>query len=152
MATRADVKTKTATRKVVVNRCYGGFSVSEAGIMLYAKLKGLTVYPEKDDRFSFTSYYIVPPEQREPEPSAEQWHAWSIEERIAHNKRGEGQEIGERDFERDDPLLVEVIETLGDAANGMCAKLEVVEIPADVDWRIEEYDGREWVAEAHRTW
>ena len=27
-----------------------------------------------------------------------------------------------------------------------------VSIPDDVEWQIEEYDGMEWVAEAHRTW
>lgn len=49
------------------------------------------------------------------------------------------------------PLLVQVVEELGDRAGGPCACLKVVEIPADVKWTIEEYDGLEWVAEAHRT-
>jgi len=30
--------------------------------------------------------------------------------------------------------------------------LKIVEIPADVDWVLMEYDGCEWVAEKHRTW
>ena len=53
---------------------------------------------------------------------------------------------------RADHKLVECVETLGDIANGSCAKLKVVEIPDDVEWEIEEYDGIEWVAEVHRTW
>lgn len=56
------------------------------------------------------------------------------------------------DIARDDPVLVEVVETLGGAANGGYADLEVVEIPDDVEWTIQEYDGNEWVAEVHRTW
>jgi hypothetical protein len=28
----------------------------------------------------------------------------------------------------------------------------VIEIPDDVEWEVEEYDGLEWVAEKHRTW
>jgi hypothetical protein len=28
----------------------------------------------------------------------------------------------------------------------------VVQLPADVDWIVEEYDGQEWIAERHRTW
>lgn len=32
------------------------------------------------------------------------------------------------------------------------ADLKIVEIPPDVDWEINEYDGVEWVAETHRTW
>ncbi len=32
------------------------------------------------------------------------------------------------------------------------AKLKVVEIPDDVDWEVENYDGIEWIAEKHRIW
>lgn len=53
---------------------------------------------------------------------------------------------------RDDPRLVELVERLGDAANGEFSQLKVVEIPDGVPWQIEEYDGHEWVAEAHRRW
>lgn len=53
---------------------------------------------------------------------------------------------------RTDPKLVDCIETLGDKANGMCANLRVVEIPIDIKWSIEEYDGNEWIAEKHRVW
>jgi len=30
--------------------------------------------------------------------------------------------------------------------------LKVVEIPDDVEWNVQEYDGNEWVAEKHRIW
>jgi len=53
---------------------------------------------------------------------------------------------------RADPDLIYVIETLGDEANGPCASLKVIEIPDDIQWQINEYDGREWIAEEHRTW
>lgn len=56
------------------------------------------------------------------------------------------------DIARNDPKLVEAVEKLGTEANGMCAALKVVEIPDDVEWDIEEYDGIEWVAEKHRVW
>jgi hypothetical protein len=55
-------------------------------------------------------------------------------------------------IERDDLMLVKVVEFLGDKANGRHAKLKIVEIPDDVEFKIEEYDGQECVAEAHRTW
>jgi hypothetical protein len=45
-----------------------------------------------------------------------------------------------------------VVRELGDRANGNFAELKVVEIPASVDWQIDEYDGREWIAEVHQTW
>ena len=53
---------------------------------------------------------------------------------------------------RGDPKLVEVVEKLGEEANGFCADLKIVEIPDDVEWIIGEYDGSEWVAEKHRIW
>jgi len=56
------------------------------------------------------------------------------------------------DLQRDDLALVQTVLELGKAANGKYAELKVVEIPDDVDWTICEYHGREWVAEAHRTW
>jgi hypothetical protein len=58
----------------------------------------------------------------------------------------------EYDIKRDDPILVEIVEQLGEAANGSSAKLKIVEIPDDVQWQIQEYDGDEWIAEKHRTW
>lgn len=62
-----------------------------------------------------------------------------------------GFEFCERE-KRADPKLVEVVEKLGDKANGDGAKLRVVEIPDDVEWTIEKDDGNEWVSEEHRTW
>ncbi len=50
------------------------------------------------------------------------------------------------------PYLLAVVERLGAAANGDCAKLAIVEIPDGVEWEIDEYDGCEHVAEKHRTW
>lgn len=58
----------------------------------------------------------------------------------------------EYDIERNNPILVEIVEQLGEAADGRFAELKVVEIPDDVQWQIEEYDGNEWVAEKHRKW
>jgi hypothetical protein len=56
------------------------------------------------------------------------------------------------DLDRSDPRLVAAVEILGDRANGDCADLEVVEVPDDVWWIIQEYDGCEHIAEIHRIW
>lgn len=52
--------------------------------------------------------------------------------------------------DRADPTLVQVVEELGPAAGSDA--LKVVEVPDNVDWYIEEFDGKEHVAEVHRTW
>ena len=92
--------------KIVINKCYGGFSLSPAGTKRFRELGGkLAEYDEASRR-----------------------------------------------SERNDPLLVQAVEELGEAADGTRAELKVVEIPDGVNWTIEEYDGREWIAETHRTW
>jgi hypothetical protein len=141
--------------KVVINKCFGGFSLSEAGVRRYAEIKGLTLYPEYDKRFSELTgptWWIVPPEARGPFVGPEEWHSAPIEERKASNERHSEQSLYDRDIPRDDPALVQVVEELGEAADGRCAALRVVEIPDGTDYEIGEYDGMEHVAEKHRTW
>jgi hypothetical protein len=89
--------------KIVINKCYGGFNLSEKAC------KELNL--RKD-------------------------------------------ELGEYRFDgnRNDFNLVSVVERLGDEANGQFAKLKIVEVPDDVDWAIEEYDGIEWIREKSREW
>lgn len=61
-------------------------------------------------------------------------------------------EWGSYDTPRDDGTLIAVVEQLGADAGSNVSRLEIVTIPDDVEWQIEEYDGNEWVAEKHRTW
>ena len=63
-----------------------------------------------------------------------------------------GLESAHSDIARDDPALVKVVEELGQKSWGSCAELKVVEIPDDVKWHVDEYDGLEHVAEDHETW
>jgi hypothetical protein len=53
---------------------------------------------------------------------------------------------------RNDPYLISIVRDMGMAANGPNAKLKIIEVPSDVDWIIQDYDGVEWVAEKHRIW
>lgn len=60
--------------------------------------------------------------------------------------------LSEHEIPRNDPALIEVVEQMGEEASNRFSELKIVEIPDDVEWTIAEYDGLEWVAEAHRTW
>lgn len=53
---------------------------------------------------------------------------------------------------RNDPDLVAVVESLGAQAAGPYARLKIVEVPDNVIWFIQDYDGIERVAEVHRSW
>lgn len=91
--------------KVVINICYGGFSVSVRAA------EELTCDHEEDE-YGY----------------------------------------GHQD-ERTCPALVSMLEEFGtDYVSGSFARLAIVEVPDDVAWHIEEYDGSEWVAENHRIW
>ena len=58
----------------------------------------------------------------------------------------------DREVARNDPYLVKIVQDLKEDSYGKYAELKIVEVPADVEWTIDEYDGVEWVAEKHRTW
>ena len=65
---------------------------------------------------------------------------------------GVGTDVYDHTIPRDDRHLVATVELLGPGADGSSARLKIVEVPDDVVWVVEEYDGKEWVAERHRTW
>ena len=112
--------------KIVINKCYGGFGLSEEAVLLYAKKKGLNLIVERDKGLKINHYYL--------------------------NEKKDGNYFCERNIQRNDPVLIEVINELGEKADGTYSQLKIVEIPDDVEWIIEEYDGKEWVAEDHRRW
>ena len=97
--------------KVIVNRCFGGFSVSKE---VYDEL-GL----EWDKYGSLSTY----------------------------KDYGYGE-----DMLRADEDLVFAVEKLGKKADGEYARLEIVEIPDDIEWEIYEYDGAETIHEKHNSW
>lgn len=136
------------TKKIAYNACYGGFGLSEAAIIRYAELRGLRVWPEKDPRFpSIVHYWTCPPEKRPAEIlSHEDFYAAPMEARAASNQAYRDSQITDRDIERDDPLLIQVIEELGsEGASDAHAKLSIEEIPIGTKYRIDEYDGNETV-------
>jgi hypothetical protein len=75
-------------------------------------------------------------------------------EEVYRNKKGisDDESWWSRMIPRDDLILVEIVESMGEKSFGSFAELKIVEIPDDVEWQIDEYDGAEWVAEKHRTW
>lgn len=106
--------------KIVINRCFGMFSLSTEAQLAYAKRCGFKVRVIN--------------------------HAEGVCERM------DGGYFDDWRINRDDLNLVAVVEKLGVKANGLYAKLKIVEVPDDVDWDITNFDGMESVHEYHRSW
>jgi hypothetical protein len=140
-------------QKVVINNCFGGFGLSLAAQNLFARKKGFELFHYKQTEYSHSHGEDVYVRVGEGEEETLFVHSYTTD--MGEEFSGDANDDSYwsyYDIERTDGALIEVVEELGESANGPCAKLSVVEIPDDVEWKIEEYDGNEWVAEAHRTW
>jgi hypothetical protein len=110
--------------KVAINKCYGGFSISEKVIEELRRLgahKGM-----------LEEYCLIDGDE---------------EKEAGFERPGE---IGYRSH----PLLIQALENLSEEEDrdNDCAEIKIVEIPDDVEVYIQDYDGNEWIAEKHRTW
>ena len=111
--------------KIVINTATGGFGLNDKGMSEFLSRKGVTFFTEQS-KHKTTIYYV-----------------------------GEKREVfSDHDIDRGDPVLVALVETLGDdIAEVPYCHLRVVEIPDGVKWMVmEEEWGVEYVAEQHRTW
>jgi len=135
-------------RAVVINSMHGGFSLSPEAVRRMALLQGRPCY-FFEGRSLHNSVRVAETELQNhpgayaldiPNPAEVKEDEWS-----KHY-------ISNRPDDRDDAILVQVVRELGARANGQLAELKVIEIPADVDWYVDEYDGKEWVSEKHRRW
>jgi hypothetical protein len=130
--------------KVVINRCHGGFGLSEEAIDRYIELAGLKLYKQRDDHWSTSTYYTVPYDEFQK--------VHKKDKREGNYKSSNALCWSHRDIPRNDSILVQVVKELGEKANGRFAELKIVDIPLDIQWTIEDYDGDEWVTEKCRTW
>lgn len=145
--------------KIVINKCYGGFGLSdeayekliEWGVPVRKYIKeardpetGLYKNEPLNDGEIIFDRELTPPGEDgfndtywkfkgKSRISTRYWDTWTRDSR-AHL------------------LIIRVVEELGEKANGWAAELKVVEIPDGTDYEIGEYDGREHIAERHRTW
>ena len=153
--------------KVVVNKCYGGYSLSPLAVKRLAELNGKPCYfyegglyePYKlvdvekcRSLFWSASTSSNPEELNNYRKFGDSWHSMSSEEKDNHNKKHDDLFLSSRPDDRTDPLLIQVVEELGELADGSCAKLSIVEIPDGIEWEIDEYDGIETIHEKHRSW
>lgn len=130
--------------KIILNKCYGGFDVSDRAYELYAEKKGISLYRYWDDYKNekmykgsgLVTYYFTKDFGDSVEKDKIDWSAYLYLD----------------NGHRDDPTLVEVVEELGKKASGSYGNLVVVEIPDGMDYVIDDYDGIETLHENVRVW
>ena len=139
-------------QEIVINRCYGVFGLSVKAMYRLAELKGLTLYQVESDGYELNSYHLVTDKDKDKDKGMLLFSLFSTvpPEEITDSRDWR---FSNSSFRRDDTDLIQVVKELGeDEASGSFASLKVVEVPDDISWTIEEYDGIEWIAEAHKTW
>lgn len=115
--------------RVVINGDYGGFGLSRKAFHRLRELGHPLALEEAD--------------------LGEPWKNRPTEVRESMS----GLDVFCHDIDRTDPLLLQVIDEIGEAeASSPLATLRVVEVPDDVEWEIDDYDGVETIHEVHRSW
>lgn len=109
--------------KIVLNKCYGCFSISKQAAEYMVKLGSKQAKAEL--------------KQAEKES---RWYGYGSSNEFADS------------YDRTDKYLVKAVEKLGAKANGQCADLKVIKIPDGINYEIEQYDGMESIRETHRSW
>lgn len=159
-----------SNQKVVINVCYGGFTLSPRAIERIAEIEGRQCF-----FFEFNiKNELIPVSLKDLEsgeypcynwvaydcpniadlPQNEQWFKMSLDEQIVNRDlwKKHSHKIDYRNTERNYPPLVQAVEELGDKAAGEDSKLKVVSIPGDVIFDIYEEAGVEEIHEVHRIW
>ena len=104
--------------KIVLNKAYGGFGLSDGATRHLAALKSIQLFFEEIDREFWTEFYVD----------------------LAYTEPFDLHSIP-----RTDPHLVAVVEEFGSLASGDHSKLEVINLHSGQQYRICEYDGKEWL-------
>ena len=139
--------------KIIVNKCYGGWGLSNVAIKRFLELQGKECFFYKQTKYKHDGgieEYVKVNEMDE-----KSFSVYSCTEDLGdviNNFPSKAHVYINSDY-RIDPLLIQTLEELGeDVCSASLAKLKIVEIPDGISWEIDEYDGIESVHETHRSW
>ena len=149
--------------KIVVNKCYGGFHLSAEAYFRVLddiiKDNNWFIYTyEPDNRVSkfiekpivYTKASISDIDFGDPYIIVSTNYGDSFTDKEL--KEADKIYMEEYNIPRNNIHLVKVVEEMGQDAYGKYSKLEVIDIPDDIEWEISEYDGWETIEEKHRSW
>lgn len=122
--------------KIVVNRCYGGFGLSDKACEMVMKRKGLGCFRYKQTKHKYKDgideYTLCETFKRTD--IFGHYQSVDLGDTIDELPNETSWYYG--NLKRADPDLIAVVEELGEKANGTFSELEVVEIPDDVKWKL----------------
>jgi hypothetical protein len=124
--------------KIVINTCFGGYGLSEKAVGMYIERTNMKLHSYNGIYLSILPdeyQKLVDIENKEKKSHSSNKFCWDYTY-----------------IKRTDHILISIIEKLGKEANKEYSDLKVIEIPDNVEYTIEEYDGCEHIAETHRTW
>ncbi len=142
--------------KIAINSCYGGFRLSTKAtqrihelkcphqrLMTFMEYTGGTGYVGNNMNYKFKS-------EDEARANTIKHQISSFPYIVINNKILVDDH--DEDENRSCPILIQVIEELGEEASNKVANIKIVDIPDNTDYEIEECDGWESVAEKRRSW
>lgn len=134
--------------KIVINRCYGGFGLSRAAKIHMLENGGCEhirlMTPREYYGDKLSDHEILERMERDLQMYL---GLLMYEGKVVLDDHG--YQVENRTCDH----LIRTIETLGrEICSGDYAKLAVIEIPDDIEYEIDEYDGKEAIAEKHRRW
>jgi hypothetical protein len=144
--------------KIILNKCFGGFGLSLLATKLLLERRGKECYFYKQTKYSF-----------EIEGGVDEYKLMDINTLskndlfIYASTKYLGDTCEELDNEyhfyetgyelRTDEDLINIMEEIGsENASGNSSELTIVEIPDNIKWEIDDYDGIESLHEQHRSW
>ena len=150
-------------QKIVINSCFGRFGLSTDAILRLIEMGSDAIEKRSIEKYSGCKAFKAYKEDRlnrfsEFKDVGNGFCTDGVIEDIVYKDNAvyylkDSHDYKIRDYKiRANKDLIKVVKEMGDKVNGGCAKLKIVEIPSDVSWVIDEYDGLESVDEEHRSW
>jgi len=128
--------------KVVINKCFGGFGLSDAAQVeihrrgcAHSKLMEPRAYFGADFEQDMAKITAGTPLFQTP----------IVDGKVLDDDH-------RKDEHRACPMLAAVVEEMGEKSFGPYSKLKVVEIPDGVEFVISDYDGQEAIHQKHEVW
>lgn len=143
--------------EIVINKCFGGFGLSTQALYELIKMNSSAIEKMRISEYSSNVKNFQQFKDKYTWPRYKEYkdgYVWDemipvlFKDDYVFCLKDDYENKTER-FHLD---VIKIVKKLGTKANGTHAKLEIIEIPDNIKWEIDNYDGMESVHEKHRSW